>query len=348
MDNKIKEKILFQAVAGSGKTRKIIEDLDLDDSIAIITYTDNNQDEIKNRIIEKYGYAPRNINVFGVFEFLYGFCLQPNCTTKLYGIIFNSRKFHKETNNVYKFRGKKLAYFFKGRVFDNMLSKLLVENKEDIEYLKRINRYFDTIYIDEIQDFASDEIDWLNTLLELDEIKIWLLGDFFQRTFDTSRRGNKGSKSKRSYEDWVKSIKGYRLDETTLIDSKRCNDEVCKFIRDNLKININSNNNSSENSICFLHNDNNIDFIMFDNSVKKLFYREHYRYNCNSDNWGNSKGCEYDNVCVVLNKKTADLFKKNRLDELPLLTKSKLYIACTRTKNKLYFVEEKLLAKYKK
>ena len=52
------DKRIIHAVAGSGKTRYIIESLDLDTRIAIITYTITNQIELKNRIIKKFGRLP--------------------------------------------------------------------------------------------------------------------------------------------------------------------------------------------------------------------------------------------------------------------------------------------------
>ena len=45
------DKRIIHAVAGSGKTRFIIESLDLNTRTAIITYTITNQMELKNRII---------------------------------------------------------------------------------------------------------------------------------------------------------------------------------------------------------------------------------------------------------------------------------------------------------
>ena len=36
------------------------------------------------------------------------------------------------------------------------------------------------------------------------------------------------------------------------------------------------------------------------------------------------------------------------LNKLPQQTKNKLYVACSRTKNNLYFIEEKKITRYKK
>lgn len=47
---------------------------------------------------------------------------------------------------------------------------------------------------------------------------------------------------------------------------------------------------------------------------------------------GDSKGSEYDNVCVVLNPTSYKLFAADLLNELSSQTKSKFYVACTRTR----------------
>ena len=87
---------------------------------------------------------------------------------------------------------------------------------------------------------------------------------------------------------------------------------------------------------------------MKDDDIVKLFYQNSSKYNGNVENWGNCKGSTYNNVCVVLNKKTYNLYKKNELKLLAMSTRNKLYVACTRTKNNLFFVDESKLNKYKK
>ena len=87
---------------------------------------------------------------------------------------------------------------------------------------------------------------------------------------------------------------------------------------------------------------------MTNDNVMKLFYQKSYDYDCKSQNWGDSKGSEYDNVCVVLNPTTYKLFAANHLNELSSQTKSKFYVACTRTRGNLYFVNQSDLEKYRK
>jgi len=84
-------------------------------------------------------------------------------------------------------------------------------------------------------------------------------------------------------------------------------------------------------------------------SIVKLFYREHYNYNCYSQNWGESKGIDhYQDVCVVLSDAHIKAFERNNLRGLASTTKNKLYVACSRAKGDLIFVPESVLRQYKK
>src|SRR6267154_3985645 len=70
------KRVIF-AVAGSGKTTRIIEELDLDRRVLVLTYTDNNFEHLRRRIIQKFGYFPENITLLTYFTFLHGFCYRP-------------------------------------------------------------------------------------------------------------------------------------------------------------------------------------------------------------------------------------------------------------------------------
>lgn len=329
------QKRLIHAVAGSGKTRTIIDDLNINKRNLIITYTTTNQEEIRKRIIDKFGELPSRIHVFGVFEFLYSFCLKPYYDKKLMGIDFNYKpnsRFDRST-----FNGK--------RVIHSRLSNFLL-NESNINYLERIDNFFDCIYIDEVQDFESYDFDWVKSLSNLNS-KVWLLGDFYQKTYSTSRNGNKGSGIHKDINRWVKELEYFELDRTSLIKSYRCTSEVCKFVNAEIGIDIHHNEINNKNSIIkFVDEKNEIDFIMTNDGIKKLFYQESYKYNCNGQNWGESKGGEFSDVCVILNPTTLSHYKNRQLSTLK--SKNKFYVACTRTKGNLYFIPQDLIQKYKK
>lgn len=329
------QKRLIHAVAGSGKTRAIIDDLNIEKRNLIITYTTTNQEEIRKRIIAKFGQLPDRTHVFGVFEFLYSFCLKPYYNERLIGIDFNYKpksKFDRST-----FNGQRVIY--------SRLSNFLL-NKSAINYLERIDNFFDCIYIDEVQDFESYDFDWVKSLSNLNA-KVWLLGDFYQKTYSTSRDGNKGSGIHKDINKWVKGLNCFELDRTSLIKSYRCPAAVCNFVNEEIGVDIQHNEeNVISSTIKFVDEETEIDSIITNDDIKKLFYQESYKYNCNGQNWGESKGGEFSDVCVILNPATLTQYKRKQLSTLK--SKNKFYVACTRTKGNLYFIPQNLIQKYKK
>ncbi|BBU78713.1 hypothetical protein EIMP300_01130 [Escherichia coli] len=53
----------------------------------------------------------------------------------------------------------------------------------------RLARYYDELFVDEVQDFAGHDFNFLLELCRA-EISVLCCGDFYQHTFDTSRDGN--------------------------------------------------------------------------------------------------------------------------------------------------------------
>lgn len=336
------EKRLIHAVAGSGKTRTIIEAIDPANRNLIITYTNNNQEVLKSRLIDKFGLIPESTHVFGVFEFLYRFCLIPYLGERLEGINFNYSKTNRFDRN--SIDGSR-------RVIHNQLSQALLNGKLryaahvidfDSSYLARIDKFFDNVFIDECQDFESYDFDWMLSLSNL-RANVYLLGDFYQKTFSTSSSGNKGRGIHSDLNKWLTEIRkaNFDIDTTSLSESRRCPVRICEFVKENLGIEIFfSTESAEEGRVIFIDPSNQVDEIMEDDSIMKLFFQNSSKYNCVSQNWGESKGAEFEKVCVVLNKATYEHYKKGTLKELAPSTKSKLYVACTRTIKILYFISE--------
>ena len=59
------------AAAGSGKTTHIVKETEnIKGKILLLTYTNENLREIRNKVIEKYGIVPNNIKLHTWYEFL--------------------------------------------------------------------------------------------------------------------------------------------------------------------------------------------------------------------------------------------------------------------------------------
>lgn len=342
------DKRLIHAVAGSGKTTTLIGKINPTRKNLIITYTSENQNHLKRKLIDKFGRIPEYTHVFGVFEFLYQFCLIPYLGRRLNGINFSYKKKNYWDNNTIDNSKRAIV---------NQLSKSLITGnivyggktyKCKVDYLKRIDKFFDYVYIDECQDFASDDFDWMMSLSQL-EAEVLLVGDYYQKTFQTSSRGNKGTGIHSTYENWKTAIEnaGFEIDEYSLMISYRCPGNICDYITENFNIQIKGGNQSSvEGIIRELKTQEEIDSVMNNDGIMKLFYQNSKKYQCKSINWGESKGTEYEKICVVLNQSTYKHYKANILNQLAEQTKAKLYVASTRTKGDLYFVEESKVKGY--
>jgi len=337
------DKRLILAVAGSGKTSYIIEQLDLEQRHLVITYTINNLHNLKTRIIKKWGYFPENIRLFSYYNFLYAFCYKPylHKKTSAKGVNFNP--------NRNRFARKLSRYLDAGgRLYSNRIPKFFEVEGVLTDIENRLSKYFDNILIDEIQDFGGHDFNFLKTLVKADA-NIVFVGDFYQHTFDTSRDGSVNGRIHNDYLDYQGRFESMGLlsDTTRLIKSYRCSPTICNFISDSLEINIES-HCDDETNIEFVDNQEDADKVFMNNDIVKIFYQEHYKYDCYSRNWGSCKGeDQYHDVCVVLNATALGKYKKGSLVELPPQSKNKLYVALSRTRGNLYLISDKLFKKYK-
>lgn len=342
------DKRLILAVAGAGKTTEIINNIKKDDKTLIITYTENNCKILKNDIIKKFKGIPDNIKIYTYFTFLYRFCFLPlKKGFKVQGLDYNR-------NNLPKgIKAKDINYYYNPeskKMYSNRLAKLCSDCFID-DIIKRIEKYFNYIYIDEIQDFASHDFNLLLNLIKTN-CNILLVGDFYQHTFDTSTDGNTNKNLYNDYDNFINKIKNsdsnIKVDTVNFLKSKRCSKQVCEFITECLKIKIESWDNH-DSTIIEIDDENAIEEIVNNDNIVKLFYKDSKKYDMkNKDNWGNSKGSTYINTCVVLNKNSYEKYKNRKLNELTPNTKNKLYVALSRAEKNVYIINEKYLDKYKK
>lgn len=339
------DKELVLATAGSGKTTEIINKLNKENKILLITYTDANYDILKNKVIEKFKEIPNNIKIYTYFSFLYSVCFAPlKRNWDIRGLDF------RDINNKY-LKKENIEYYLNKRnrkMYHRRLASFC--NKQLIDEIKnRLEKYFDIIYVDEVQDFAGHDFNFLLNILDTN-VKFFMVGDYYQHTYDSSQDGNININLYKNYDKYINMFKqkNIAINIDLLKKSKRCSATVCKFIKNKIGINIES-DKKNETIVKEIDTNEEILKIIENKKIVKLFYNNHIKYNIeNTNNWGNSKGETYKDVCVILNDNTYKMYKKNMLNKLPQQTKNKLYVACSRTKNNLYFIEEKKITRYKK
>ena len=342
MDNRV-----ILAVAGSGKTSHIKDSLQSSGRSLVVTYTENNCKNLLNRITAEYGCIPDRIRLYTYFSFLYSFCLRPFLGDELRvrGINWDeppefTLKIKRTDDRYYLDKNRRLYY---SRMAGLLSVKGLVPDVN-----RRLSKYFDSFFVDEVQDFAGHDFNFLCDLASAD-VRTMLVGDFFQHTFDTSRDGNVNMNLHKDLVTYKSKLKGqgYKIDDTTLSKSHRCSPTICDFVSQKIGIDIKS-HREDETIVKYVDSEELADQLFHQSNIVKLFYQSHQKYPCYSNNWGASKGIDnYGSVCVVLYDKADKLYKSGELISLSPTPRNKLYVACTRSRADVYFVPEKYYRKFK-
>ena len=337
------DKQVILAAAGSGKTTRIVNDLDGKRRALIVTYTEENFKNLRRKVMEKFGHMPPNVSVMTYFTFLHSFCLQP-----LVGLKYKSKGINFDYESVPppgRFGQSQDQYYIDsiGRFYVGRLAKFIAARYMD-GVVERLERFFDVLCVDEFQDFAGHDFDFMLELVKI-RTPMLLVGDFWQHTYDTSRDGGKNQSLYDDYGKYLKVLRGARfsVDTESLARSRRCSSAVCVFISEALGIEIKSDSARSAEVVNVDSKDEAL-AILSRPDVVKLFYQEHYKYGCYSQNWGKSKGEDhYDEVCVVLNGTALKHFKRGQLRDLPASSRNKLYVALSRSRGNVYIVPHTLI-----
>src|SRR5690606_33879401 len=266
----------------------------------IVTYTESNHDNLRSKIIQRFGYFPTNVTLYTYFRFLHSFCYRPFLRSKknTKGVIFKLPP----TFPRYALTDDRRYISPSRRLYANRLAMLIEQSNLVGSVVARMEKYFAVFFVDEVQDFAGHDFNFL-TAISAAKLHITFVGDFFQHTFDTSRDGNVNVSLHNDYTAYKAKFKAAKLDVDTdsLKKSHRCSKNVCDFITEKIGITIES-HNDWDNVVKYEDDPKAVLALYEDPETVKLFYKEHHKYACHSQNWGASKGVDrYQDVCVVLN-----------------------------------------------
>lgn len=337
------DKTLVLAVAGSGKTESIIRGFIPGVRTLVLTYTQNAEEDLRRRVLLRYGYMPSEIHIATYFSFLVRFCAKP-----LLHAVMNDRgiTYSRPTEHSRRFRLEDEGRYFDSgrRLYHCRLAKLLMMRCMD-ELRHRVERYFDRVVVDEVQDFGGYDF---NFLLDLSQARVawYLVGDFYQHTFDTSRDGSTNKQLHADFAAYQQQFvrAGFKVDTSTLRGSYRCSREVCAFIWEHLGVVIEP-ANSKSTQVEIVASRAAASELRRDPGVLKLFYQQHHLYSCHSMNWGASKGLDQcQDVCVVLNKSSWTNYQRAALATSAPGTRNKLYVASSRPHRHLYVLDDSLIA----
>lgn len=344
--------LVYIAAAGSGKTTHLVEEAlkNANKKIAIITYTINNLNEIRNCIYLKLSYIPSNIIIQSWFSFLLTECVRPYQNFqydehRIESIEFyhgRSARFIAKSDIKYFLSEGKYIYTDKISEFAclcDRLSKGLIIN--------RLEEIYDAVYIDEIQDLAGYDFDFLELLLE-SKLETIFVGDNRQATFSTNNsikyKKFKGKNIIDLFKLWEKQGKCFL---NYMQNCYRCNQMICD-LADSLypempkTISCNKDRTGHDGNFIIKEKDVNKYLFIFKPVVLRYDIKTKYD-DIIATNFGVSKGLTFDRVLIIPN---GPINKFLNTGELYYIEKSKpkLYVAITRAKYSVAFIYDGICA----
>lgn len=235
------------AAAGSWKTTHIVEKaLEIEhENVLITTYTEANEDEIRKKIIAKKWYIPPNIQVRTWFSFLLCHGVRPYQDAEKPGMwdvciwfcLPEGRSGILKTKNGKMFTvGKdKDGYYFTSKsdpkIFSDKISEYIIRCNEKTkgEVVSRLSRIFPNIFIDEIQDMAWYDLEFIALLLK-SKSDVCLVGDPRQGTYSTNNSAKNKKYQKSNILEFFerKEISSLiEFDTSSFVSNHRCNQEIC-------------------------------------------------------------------------------------------------------------------------
>ncbi|WP_082575499.1 UvrD-helicase domain-containing protein [Lysobacter sp. Root667] len=240
--------LLIIAAAGSGKTRRLVQEALAvkGERVLITTYTENNEAEIRRKFIEQVGYVPANVTIMTWFTFLIVHGVKP-----FQGMLFDS-----QVNGMLLVSGRSgehplsrpgrarywgekenfTRHYFTPdyRIYSDKLAKLAscCNAKSGEAVFDRISKIFAHVFVDECQDLAGHDLDLIIALFK-SSTRVLLVGDPRQTVYVT----HNDAKYKRYLDGRIvdflreKAPKrlGFEVDTESLRTSHRNPVEVCEF-----------------------------------------------------------------------------------------------------------------------
>lgn len=337
------------AGAGTGKTtmlRKIATERSHSSSVLYLTYTNANACEFRASVANELGYVPANITIMTWFSFLLAHGVRPfpaqGFTHRIDRMLFNEGRVQNRRGIS---RGAERYYCpIPGFVYKSRLSDLAVlcDEQWNGEVTNRVCSIYDTILVDEGQDFAGYDYDVLGTLMEK-AAEMVIVGDPRQQTY---RTGNEPKHSGVPHIfEFLQTAKGYTPDTVALGTTFRCSKAVIDLANSLYpKLpQVTSSAERASNPLGLVSKIKKSDFETWTKSHNREFTvlrydaRTKVPTECHMMNMGDSKGLTLEDVVIF---PTPEM--KKWLDGKPVNlkdgTRAKLYVAITRARGDLFFV----------
>lgn len=334
------------AAAGGRKTTRIVQHA-LDspsERVALVTFTQNNTEELSRRIYEQNTCIPSHIEVRTWLSFLlremarpYQNYLYPKRIDGICWIDGRSDRYANKTD-VARF------YFGNGSlIYSDKISQFICECDKASKgaIIRRLEQRFDRLYIDEIQDMWGYDIDLIERILR-SNVKLMLVGDHRQATFRTNNaarnRGSCGTHIIDTFKQWEKlKLCGLSYE----VETYRCNQAIAdladaffpkepRTISRNLEV-------TGHDGVFSIPSKMVHDYI---GRFRPQILRLDKRTLCDgydAKNFGESKGLTFDRVLIFPHGKGKDWLSTGDFKHA-VGSASKLYVGATRARYSVAFV----------
>ncbi|MDD3862269.1 MAG: UvrD-helicase domain-containing protein [Clostridia bacterium] len=200
--------------AGSGKTTEIVDEVleDKQSKILILTYTKENCYTIEKKLKEENGFVPNNVKLISWANFIMCDCVRPfhsnKCISNIKNFIFDIPKDKKGIAINLNYRNDDLRRYIspKNWIYYDYATDFAIQCNLNNCVIERLQKNYDKIYIDEVQDLAGYDLDLLELLLK-STITIKMFGDIRQATYRTQNVNKnsayRGIKIKLKFNEWA-------------------------------------------------------------------------------------------------------------------------------------------------
>lgn len=339
------------AAAGSGKTSELIIKANeiLDKRVLITTFTIENSEEIKKKFFEDSGCPPSNVKIQTWFSFLLSEGVRPYQNflydkKRIDNIEFvtgRSTNYIKRTNvEKYYFRDGKYIYT------DKMCDFIMEVNRlSQHAVIKRLEDLYDVIMIDEVQDLAGHDLEFLLELFK-SKIEIVVVGDNRQAVFFTNQsaknKNKKGEHIFNLFKEWEdKGLCTIRYKT----DCYRSNQQICDLadlLYPEMPKTKSLNETVTGHDGLFHINDQDIESYISKYNPQILRYDRRTKFKGESLplNFRKSKGLTFDRVLILCNGPLNEFLKSGEFEAL-LKSRAPYYVAFTRARYSVCFVSHR-------
>lgn len=341
------------ACAGSGKTTSLVRESmnHNDEKILLTTYTNENLLEIEKKFNDLNGCVPGNVTILTWLRFLLIHCARPyqnygsdRGTIRSIFFFGNSDRTENLKKKLRYIPEESAEHYFtaKNYIYQDKLAKfaLKCDDLSDGLVIDRLSRIFDQIFIDELQDLASYDLDILDRLLN-SKINISGVCDPRQATFATHNAlKNRGYRRSKVFNWLSERHSSDRLSILNSTDSYRCCQAICDFadgLFPDLPKSVSKNFESKDHLGVFCILETEIKDYLERYNPKIL--RHSSRFDTGSIgalNFGASKGKTFNRVLIYPTNKMIKYLQSRNLESIK--DKSKFYVAVTRARYSVAFV----------